>query len=439
MPPDHAAIEAVALDLCSFIAASPSPFHAVATAAARLDLAGFGELALGEEWPAFAPGGWYVRRGGTLVAWRRPIGRPRHYRIIGAHTDSPNLRVKPRPDHVNGGVAQLGVEVYGGVLLNSWLDRDLGVSGRVAQRDPTAPGGVRGVLFRVDEPVLRIPQLAIHLDREVNDRGLVLNRQQHLVPMWGAAGPDAPAFRSWLAEVIGARPADVLGWDAMLHDTAPPALVGARREYLSAPRIDNLLSCHAAIDALRAAEPQDHIGVVALFDHEEVGSTSDVGADGALLASVLERISATCGLDRAAHLAALASSHLVSSDGAHATHPNYPERHDPGHRIELNGGPVFKVNASMRYATDALSAAPLLAACEATGTPVQWFVSRGDIACGSTIGPLAAAHLAVPTVDVGVAQLAMHSAREMCGAHDPARHVEMLTAYLNGTGGAPDR
>ena len=420
--------EVVATDLCRFISAAPSPFHAVATVAERLVSAGFVEVAADVPW-MLTPGGWFLRRSGSLVAWRVPSGALRRFRLIGAHTDSPNLRIKPRPDHRSAGVAQLGVEVYGGVLLNSWLDRDLGVSGRVVWRDSGRP---REELFFVDEPVLRIPQLAIHLDRDVNERGLVLNRQAHLAPMWGAVGSSTPSFRGWLGAVVGIASDDIISWDAMLHDTAPPAFVGAAREYLSAPRIDNLLSCHAATIALCAAEASDtDAQVVALFDHEEVGSTSERGADGAFLGSVLERISAACGLDRAAHLVSLAASHCVSVDGAHATHPNYPERHEPDHHIALNGGPVIKVNTSMRYATDARSAAPFLEACARAGTSVQWFVTRSDLACGSTIGPVNAAQLAIATVDVGVAQLAMHSIRELCGAHDPAHLVAALTAYLS--------
>lgn len=420
----------VADDLCRFIAASPTPFHAVATAAARLDEAGFAELVEGAAW-ADVPAAGYVRRGGSLVAWRLPAGAPQAFRLIGAHTDSPNLRIKPRPDNAVAGVGRLGVEVYGGVLVNSWLDRDLGVAGRVALRDGA---GVREAHFCVDEPVLRIPQLAIHLDRDVNDRGLVLNKQAHLAPIWGAAGPALPTFRAFVAAQVGASPDDVLGWDAMLHDTAPPALVGLDRAFVSAPRIDNQLSCHAAVRALAASAAPDGVAlVIALFDHEEVGSTSDRGADGAFLGALLERLSATRGLDRPAHLAALAASHCVSSDCAHATHPNYPERHEPDHRISLNGGPVVKLNTSMRYATDAMSAAPFLAACERAGTAVQWFVTRSDLACGSTIGPLTAAQLGIATVDVGVAQLAMHSVRELCGSHDPAAFVAALSEYL----GAP--
>jgi aspartyl aminopeptidase len=418
-------------DLLAFIDASPSPYHAVATAAARLERAGFREAELGAAWDE--PGGpRYVRRGGTLVAWRP--GRPgAGFRIVGAHTDSPNLRLKPQPDHRSAGFRQLGVEVYGGALLNSWLDRDLGLSGRVAVADGAT---VEQRLFRIDEPILRIPQLAIHLDRDVNERGLILNRQQHLAPIWGVGPGDGRGVRDLLAVAVDADPARVVAWDAMCHDLTPSAFVGVDRDMVSAPRIDNLLSCHAAVRALVDADTsgaradRDVTAVVALFDHEEVGSTTDRGAAGGFLAAVLERVSASLGLDRAGHLQALAASHCVSADGAHATHPNYPERHEPDHQVALNGGPVLKVNASARYATDAVSAAPFLAACAAVEVPVQWFVTRSDLACGSTIGPLTAAQLAVPTVDVGVAQLAMHSSRELTGAFDPPRFVAALGAYL---------
>lgn len=422
-------------DLLDFIAASPSPFHAVDTAARRLTEAGFTEADLAASLPG--PGtAAFVRRGGTLVAWRAPhptataggTQAPVPFRIVGAHTDSPNLRIKPQADRTSFGYRQLGVEVYGGVLLNSWLDRDLGLSGRITVADG---GRVEERLFRVDEPILRIPQLAIHLDRDVNERGLVLNKQAHLSPIWGVGGDDGRGLRDLLADAAGVDARSIVAWDAMCHDLTPPAIVGVDRDLVSAPRIDNLLSCHAALTALIATEGDlDCTAVVVLFDHEEVGSTTDRGAAGAFLAAVLERISAAAGADRAEHLAALAASHCVSADGAHATHPNYPERHEPEHRIALNAGPVVKVNVSARYATDAASAAPFLAACAAVEVPVQWFVTRSDLACGSTIGPLTAAQLAVPTVDVGVAQLAMHSARELTGALDPPRFAAALAAYL---------
>jgi aspartyl aminopeptidase len=410
-------------DLLEFIAASPSPYHAVDTAAARLVSAGFGEVPAAGPWGDAAPS--FVRRGGTLVAWRP--GRPgAGFRLVGAHTDSPNLRLKPHPDRRSVGYRQLGVEVYGGVLLNSWLDRDLGLSGRVTVVDGA---GTSERLFRIDRPILRIPQLAIHLDRDVNEKGLVLNRQAHLSPLYGL-GTERGGARELLADAVGVAAGHVLAWDAMLHDLCPPTLAGVDDELVSAPRIDNLLSCHAALSALEAASSADATQVIALFDHEEVGSTTDRGAGGGFLAAVLERVSATLGLGRVEHLEALAASHCVSADGAHGVNPNYPERHEPDHQIALNGGPVLKVNASARYATDAASAAPFLAACAAVEVPVQWFVTRSDLPCGSTIGPLTAAQLGVPTVDVGVAQLAMHSCREMAGAHDPPRFVAALTAYL---------
>jgi aspartyl aminopeptidase len=353
--------EAVTADLLRFIADSPSPYHAVATAAARLDAAGFREIALDAPWPA-ADGPRYVRRGGTLVAWR-PGRAGAGYRIVGAHTDSPNLRLKPQPDHRSAGFRQFGVEVYGGALLNSWLDRDLGLSGRVAVADGSA---IEQRLFRIDDPILRIPQLAIHLDREVNERGLVLNRQQHLAPVWGVGGGDGRGVRDLLAAAVDADPSRVLAWDAMCHDLTPPTFIGVDRDMVSAPRIDNLLSCHAAVRAIELADRDESTtAVIALFDHEEVGSTTDRGASGSFLATVLERVSASFGLDRSAHLQSIAASHCVSADGAHATHPNYPERHEPDHQVALNGGPVLKVNASARYATDATSAAPFLAACAA--------------------------------------------------------------------------
>jgi aspartyl aminopeptidase len=417
-------------DLLAFIADSPSPFHAVDTAVGRLSTTGFRELSLADEWPSGA-GRWLVRRGGTLVAWCTDGAPVRAFRLVGAHTDSPNLRVKPRPDRRSVGYRQLGVEVYGSVLLNSWLDRDLGLSGRVVVSGDD--GRVHERLFRIDRPILRIPQLAIHLDREVNERGLVLNRQTHLSPVWGVGPEDGRGIRHLLAEAVEATPERVVAWDAMCHDLAAPTFAGIDGELLSAARIDNLLSCHAAVTALATAAGSPAVTpAVVLFDHEEVGSTTDRGAAGAFLATVLERISLTSGGTRADHLRALAASHCVSADGAHATHPNYPDRHEPDHQVALNGGPVVKVNVSARYATDAASAAPFLEACARACVPVQWFVTRSDLACGSTIGPLTAAQLGVPTVDVGVAQLAMHSCRELTGADDPPRFVAALGAYLAG-------
>ncbi len=425
MPPTG---RAVAEDLGRFIDDSPSPYHAVASAAQRLADAGFSALSETEPWQP-QTGGRFVARGGALVAWvaGQAHGPTDGFRIIGAHTDSPNLRIKPRPASPAAGFAQLGVEVYGGVLLNSWLDRDLGISGRVVVREERGP--LRTRLLRIDEPLARVPQLAIHLDRQVNDKGLVLNRQRHLSPVW-SLDPKA-SFARWLAERTDCHEEAIAGYDLMLHDLTPSTLLGRDREMLAAPRIDNQASCHAGVLALldAAQTPGPAVPVLCLFDHEEVGSTSTGGATGSLLPTVLERIHGSLGGDRASWLVALAHSSCISADGAHATHPNYPDRHEPDHRIALNKGPVIKRNANERYATDAMGQAIAETACRAAGVPTQLFVNRSDLACGSTIGPITAAQLGITTVDLGLAQLSMHSARELCGADDPAMLAAALSAF----------
>jgi aspartyl aminopeptidase len=414
--------------LLAFCDASPSPYHACATAAATLGDIGFTRLAEDAAWPG-EPGGWYVVRGGSLIAWATAPGHQPHdgFRIVGAHTDSPNLRIKPQPDVVRAGVRQIGVEAYGGVLLNSWLGRDLGLSGRVAVRRNGTGALVR--LLRVDRPVCAIPQLAIHLDRDVTTRGLVVDAQHHLTPLWALSEGN---FAGFVAKELGAGVDDVLGWDLMLHDLAPGALVGRDDELLGSARLDNLASCWAAIEALAGAAPAAAapIPVVCLFDHEEVGSTSDRGAGSSLLPSVLERsVRARGGTSEAWHRA-LARSACLSADMAHATHPNYADRHDPEHQVALNGGPVLKVNANVRYATDAPGIALVALAAEQAGVPLQRFAMRSDLPCGSTIGPVTAARLGITTVDVGMPQLAMHAAREHAGSHDPGPYRALMAAFL---------
>jgi aspartyl aminopeptidase len=350
-------------------------------------------------------------------------------RIVGAHTDSPNLRIKPRPDTGRAGYRQLGVEVYGGALLNSWLDRDLGLSGRVSVAG--VDGSVDERLLLVDRPLLRIPQLAIHLDRDVNERGLQLNRQQHLVPVWGLGAPTDGEFAAFLGDELdlgaGHR---ILAWDLMAHDLTPGTLLGSDAALLAAPRIDNLASCWAAIRALTSGAPESSLAVVCLYDHEEVGSQSATGADSSALVSVLERLVLAAGGDREAFHRALAGSWCASVDGAHATHPNYADRHEPNHQVRLGAGPVVKRNANERYATHADSEGRLRAVAATAGVPLQDFVVRSDLGCGSTIGPVTAARLGVPTVDLGIPMLSMHSARELCGTRDPALLVDLLRAWL---------
>ena len=422
----------IARDLCAYIDAAPSPYHACAESARRLELAGYRRLAELDAWDHSA-GSWYVLRGGSLMAWRQEqgAGPTTGFRIIGAHTDSPNLRIKPRPDLGRSGWRQLGVEVYGGVLLNSWLDRDLGLSGRVWLRNG---GEASARLFLISRPVLRIPQLAIHLHREISTDGLKLNNQLHMVPTFGLAGGSEAGFQELLAAEIGVEARDILSWEAMLHDTTPSAVTGWKQEFVSAPRLDNLCSCYCALSALIEARAQPapgaRIPVVCLFDHEEVGSQSRAGAGGPILRDLLERSVLSRGGTREDYHRALADSVCVSADMAHATHPNYADKHDPEHTLYFNQGPVIKSNANQRYATEGQSEALFQLACERADVPFQKWVMRADLACGSTIGPITASQLGIPTVDVGNPQLAMHSAREMSGSHDPSYMVAAMQAFL---------
>ncbi|KAB8158365.1 M18 family aminopeptidase [Streptomyces sp. 3MP-14] len=413
-------------ELLGYLASSPSPYHAVANAAQRLEKAGFRQV---EETAPFdgAAGGRYLVRGGALIAWFVPegAGAAAPFRVVGAHTDSPNLRIKPVPDTGAHGWKQLAVEVYGGTLLNTWLDRDLGLSGRLTLRDG------RHLLLRVDRPLLRVPQLAIHLDRGVND-GLKLDRQRHMTPIWGIGRPREGELIEFLAAEAGVAHGEVLGFDLMAHSVEPPAYLGRDRELLAAPRLDNLLSVHAAVAALASVAGQrlDHIPVVAAFDHEENGSQSDTGAEGPLLGRVLERSVHARGGGPEERGRALAGSFCLSSDCGHAVHPNYPERHDPDHHPVAGGGPILKVNVNQRYATDGVGRAVFAAACERAGVPWQSFVSNNAMPCGTTIGPITAARHGIATVDVGVPILSMHSARELCAAVDPFLLANAMAAFL---------
>jgi aspartyl aminopeptidase len=420
-------MSATAHGLCDFIDASPSPFHVCATVAQRLGAAGYTELSEADPWPR--NGRFFTVRAGSIVAWNtveHSAGDPdRPFRIVGAHTDSPNLRVKQHPDRLVAGWQVVALEPYGGAWLNSWLDRDLGISGRLSVRDGA---GVRQRLVRIDTPILRVPQLAIHL---ADDRkSVTLDPQRHLNAVWGVG--EAPrSFLRCLAERAGVDVADVLGADLMTHDLLPSALVGAEGTLVSAPRLDNQASCYAGLEAFLAAEPRGYLPVLALFDHEEVGSTSDHGAQSNLLTTVLERIVLAAGGGREDFLRRLPGSLVASGDMAHATHPNYPDRHEPGHLIEVNAGPVLKVHPNLRYATDGRSAAAFTLACEQAGVPLQRYEHRADLPCGSTIGPMTSARTGIPTVDVGAAQLAMHSARELMGADDVAAYSAALRAFLS--------
>jgi len=421
---------ATARGLCEFIDASPSPFHVCATVADRLQAVGYTELDETDRWDEAAAGRFFTVRAGSLIAWQSgmtPNPAPMPFRIIGAHTDSPNLRVKQHPDRAVAGWQMVALQPYGGALFNSWLDRDLGLSGRISVRDRDVRGGVAHRLVRIDEPLLRVPQLAIHL---AEDRGSVsLNPQLHLNAVWGA-GDRPRSLLGFVAEQAGIALADLLSADLMTHDLTPSTLIGADQDFVSAPRLDNQGTCYAGLQALLAAEPFDYIPVLALFDHEEVGSTSDHGAQSDFLRTTLERIVLTSGGGREDFLRLTTASMVASGDMAHATHPNYPERHEAGHLIAVNGGPVLKVQPNLRYATDSRTAAAFELACRQAGVPLQRYEHRADLPCGSTIGPMTAARTGIPTVDVGAPQLAMHSARELMGVADVGAYAAALRAFL---------
>lgn len=418
---------ATARSLCEFVDASPSPFHVCQTVAERLRAAGYTELAETDRWPANGEGRYFTVRAGSLIAWNGSADPTDPFRIIGAHTDSPNLRVKQRPDRVVAGWQVVALQPYGGAWLNSWLDRDLGLSGRISVRDSKSPDGLSHMLVRFDEPLLRVPQLAIHLAED--RKTLTLDPQRHVNAVWGT-GERPRSLLAYVADRAGVHPADLLSADLMTHDLTPSRIVGVGGDLVSAPRLDNQATCYAGLEALLAAKPTGYLPVLALFDHEEVGSTSDHGAQSEFLLTTLERIVLAAGGDREDFLRRLTASMVASGDMAHATHPNYPERHEPGHLIAVNGGPVLKVQPNLRYATDSRTAAAFELACRQAGVPLQRYEHRADLPCGSTIGPMTAARTGIPTVDVGAPQLAMHSARELMGANDVAAYAAALQAFL---------
>ncbi|MEC5169810.1 M18 family aminopeptidase [Glaciihabitans sp. GrIS 2.15] len=423
-------------DLAVFVRASPSSFHAVAEAARRLTAAGFVELVENEEWP-LVPGKYFAVRDGAIVAWITPEGAATTtpFRIVGAHTDSPGFKLKPKPTTGLHGWLQAGVEVYGAPLFTSWLDRELEFAGRLVFDDGIS-ALVRTGAF------LRFPQLAVHLDRGVNSDGLTLNPQQHLNPVIGVGDVADTDVIAHLAALAGRAGSDVVGYDIVTADTAEPRVFGLDGALFASGRLDNLSSVHAGLLALievasaavpSAAVPSaavPSIAVFAAFDHEEVGSETRSGAAGPFLDSVLARIGSASNASTADRARAFADSWCLSADAGHAVHPNYPERHDPVNRPVVNRGPLLKINANQRYATDALGAAEWARSCRQAGVDYQEFVSNNAIACGSTIGPITATRLGIRTFDVGIALLSMHSARELCGADDPAALFSAMCAFL---------
>lgn len=415
-------------DLIDFIDASPSPWHAVASAEARLLAQGYIQLNEGARWQLAAGGRYYVVRGGAsiiaFVLGSESVAET-GFRIVGAHTDSPGLRLKPKAALSGEGLLRLGVEVYGGPILATFTDRDLSLAGRVVLRNQETR------LVKFDRPLIRLPNLAIHMNREVNEQGLKLNKQTELPLILGAFGEGEEAdtnLRQLLSNAVPCDAADLLSFELAVYDVQKGCLWGANEEFIADSQLDNLASCHAALTALMATKQPAATCVAALFDHEEVGSESASGAGGSFIADVLNRIHFYAKLDEEDRLRAMTKSFFISADMAHAYHPNFPSAYEPAHKVRVNGGPVIKTNVNQRYSTNAETAARFIGFCETAGVPYQHYAHRSDLGCGSTIGPVVAAQLGINSVDVGSPMWAMHSARESAGAHDQAYMIAALTA-----------
>lgn len=424
--------------LLDYLQRSPTPFHATRELADRLSHAGFETLNESQSWQLQAGGRYLVTRNdSSIIAFVLPRSgslATTGLRMVGAHTDSPCLKVKPNPERVEQGYFQLGVEVYGGALLNPWFDRDLSLAGRVSYLDSN--GLLQHTLIDFVDPVAVVPSLAIHLDREANQKREI-NPQTMLPLLLSIADPESqqqPDLRQLLLDRIQSQQHDameVLDYELFCYDTQPPAMIGLQQQFIAAARLDNLLSCYVGLQGLLHALQSDDCdqGMVLICnDHEEVGSQSAAGADGPFLEQVLERIAPQ--VEERQRM--LAQSVMISADNAHGIHPNFADKHDANHGPMLNAGPVIKINANQRYATNSVTSALFRQLAKAEEVPVQAFTVRSDMGCGSTIGPLTAAKIGVPTLDIGVPTFGMHSIRELAGSEDAFSLMKVLRRFYRG-------
>ena len=422
-------VKAQAQDLLNFIDASPSPWHAVDTVEQRLISLGFTPLHETQAWQLKPGNSYYVIRGGaSIIAFK--VGNQNltdsGFRMVGAHTDSPSLRLKPNAAYGSDGLVRIGVEVYGGPILATFTDRDLSVAGRVNVRTAT---GFEARLVKFDNALMRLPNLAIHMNREVNDKGLLLNKQTGLPLIFGETETGIAAdqqFLKHISEALAVEVKDILNFELNVFDTQKGVFWGANQEFIADSQLDNLASCHAALTALLATENPASTCICALFDHEEVGSESATGASGSFLADVVSRVAISLQLSEEARLQAMAQSFFISADMAHAYHPNHATAYEPEHHVLVNKGPVIKTNANQRYATNADSAARFITLCERANVPYQQYAHHTDLGCGSTIGPIVASNLGVASVDVGSPMWAMHSIRESAGVLDHSYMIAVL-------------
>jgi len=409
--------------LLNFIDASPSPWHAVASSALALQDKGFIELVEADSWSLTMGGRYYViRDDSSIIAFTvgAKVLAEQGFRLIGAHTDSPGLRVKPKPDLQQGGYRRIGVEVYGGPILATFTDRDLSLAGRVHLKQN---GQLQSKLVHFKKPLLRLPNLAIHMNSKVNTEGLKLNKQTEL-PLLLSVAEDSlntsTKLIDLLAKELETPASNIAAWELHVCDTQAGVLYGEHEEFYANSQLDNLASCHAALSALLSDEAlnADQFNVCAFFDHEEIGSNSHKGADGSFLPDVLERIADSLKVSAEEYKRALSNSFMISADMAHAYQPNFPSAYEPEHKVLVNKGPVIKVNANIRYASNSASQAYFINLCEQAGVPYQQYSHRTDLGCGSTIGPMTSARLGINAVDVGNPMWAMHSIRESAGVQD---------------------
>ncbi len=421
--------------LCEFISAASTPFHAVREMVRRLQAAGFVALDESSALELQAGGRYYMTRNdSSIVAFvcGRESSPLEGMRMVGAHTDSPCLMVKPKPEKLCNGCFQLGVQVYGGALLNPWFDRDLSLAGRVSFQ--CADGQLRTALIDYRIPLATIPSLAIHLDRGVNDSRSI-NAQTDILPiLFQQSGEDPADFRALLkARLLEEHPdcavQQVLDFELAFYDTQPPAVIGLQHEFIASARLDNLLSCYVGLQALLQGDGAAS-SLLICNDHEEVGSQSLAGAHGPMLRSLLYRIAGS----EHAYATLAERSLMISADNAHAIHPNFPDRHDDNHGPLMNQGPVIKVNASQRYASNSETTGFFRMIAAAEEVPVQAFVVRSDMGCGSTIGPITAGATGIRTIDIGVPTLGMHSIRETAGTRDSWDLCRVLRRFFNHPG-----
>ena len=411
--------------LLDFLDASPSCYHAVDNLARRLEAEGYERLREVEPWTLRTGGKYYVVRGdSSLAAFRVPGGVPAGFMLAAAHSDSPTYKVREEAEVLSAGnCVRLAVEPYGGMIARSWLDRPLSVAGRLVVR---REGGIATQLVNVDRDLLVIPSVAIHLDREVN-QGTALKANTDLLPLLGC-GTERGRFRALLAEAAGVPEEDILSTELFLYPRAAAVLLGAEGEFVASPRLDDLQCVFGCLEGFLAAKEGGSVPVLCVFNNEEVGSGTRQGADSTFLTDVLERISTALGRDW--RLMAV-NSFLVSADNAHAVHPAHPELSDGAERPVLNGGVVLKYNAGQKYTTDAVSGAVFREVCWAADVPVQRYSNRADLPGGSTLGNISSAHLSIPSVDIGLPQLAMHAAYEVAGSRDTALLVRAMAEYFS--------